>query len=193
VNPSQRFGPVMNDSGTTAFAAALDTANESAVYVSANNTLVRIVGTGGIAPDGSTFVLVDSPSINASGDIAFWGITSSELGIFLSINGVITKVVASGDVIGHNMVGYIDYPLLSDTGHIAFFAMVNNGNSAIFLAQPRATNKNKAGLKKDELMVSSSTPLKADSELVMEVRDQYKRVIDAQRQRGREVLTPKAK
>jgi len=42
-------------------------------------------------------------------------------------------------------------------------------------------------------MVSSSTPLKADSELVMELRDQYKRVIDAQRQRGREVLTPKAK
>jgi len=136
-----RFGPVMNDSGTIAFAAPLDVANQSGIYLFANGTLSRVIGTGDVAPDGSTFTSVDSPSVNASGDVAFWGITTSGLGIFVYSNGGITRVVASGDKIGALTVGFLDVPLLGDNGHVAFSTTLPEGGTAVFVARPVVLKK----------------------------------------------------
>jgi hypothetical protein len=164
-NPSPRLGPVVNDNGVVAFAAPLDVADQSGIFLSMNNTLSRVVGSGDAAPDGSTFVSVDSPSINSSGDIAFWGITSSELGIFLYSKGVITKVVASGDILRKQTVGYLDYPRLSDSGHVAFMAMLSDGRTSVFVA-----HRLRAGEVSQDSLRSSSAPLSPDSPLVKQLR-----------------------
>jgi hypothetical protein len=168
---SPRFGPAINDSGAIAFAAPLSISNESGIFLSANGALSRIVGTGDLAPDGSTFETVDSPSMNASGEIAFWAITTSEIGVFVYSNGAITKVAATGDVIGKQTLGYIDDPRLNDSGDIAFLSSLTDGNTAIFLAQPPTSERGKMNL-----TLTSSKPLSPNSPLVKDLRSHYEAV-----------------
>ena len=183
-SPSSQFYPVMNESALV-FAALPGTQYQSSIFRYANNTLSLAVGIGETAPDGSTFVSVDSPSINSSGQIAFFGVTTSEAGIFLYNNGAITKVVASGDVIGTHTLGYIDYPRLSDSGDVAFLTALSNGTTAIFLAQPRL-----AATSKTDVAPSSSAPVPVDLATVQRWRSLHPRVIEARQRRGRELATP---
>ncbi|MGA1987803.1 MAG: choice-of-anchor tandem repeat NxxGxxAF-containing protein [Candidatus Sulfotelmatobacter sp.] len=170
---SPRFGPVINESGATAFAAPLSVSDDSGIFLSANGTLSRIVGTGDLAADGSTFETVDSPSINASGEIAFWGATTSEIGIFVYGNGAITKVAGTGDVIGKETLAYLDYPRITDSGDIAFLSLLSDGTTAIYLAQPPT----KENTKKMNLTLTSSRPLRPNAPLVMEMRGRYERAV----------------
>jgi hypothetical protein len=168
---SARFGPAINDSGAIAFAAPLSISNDSGIFLSANGALSRIVGTGDLAPDGSTFETVDSPNMNASGEIAFWAITTSELGIFVYSNGAITKVAAAGDVIGKQTLGYLDDPRLNDSGDIAFLSLGSYGTT-IFLAQPPTSKRDKMNL-----TLTSSKPLSPNSPLVKNLRSRYEAVV----------------
>jgi hypothetical protein len=170
---SPRFGPVINESGATAFAAPLSVSDDSGIFLSANGKLSRIVGTGDLAADGSTFETVDSPSINASGEIAFWGATTSEIGIFVYGNGAITKVAGTGDVIGKETLAYLDYPRITDSGDIAFLSLLSDGTTAIYLAQPPT----KENTKKMNLTLTSSRPLRPNAPLVMEMRGRYERAV----------------
>jgi hypothetical protein len=131
------LGPVSNDSGSIAFATYIDSYNESGVFLYANNTLTRIAGPGDAAPDGGSFESADSPSINASGQIAFVGYTTIDLGVFLYSKGQMTKVVESGAVIGDETLGYIQAPQLNDNGAVAFTSNLTNDTNAIFLATPK--------------------------------------------------------
>jgi hypothetical protein len=169
---SPRFGPAINDSGAIAFAAPLSISNASGIFLSADGALSRIVGTGDLAADGSTFETVDSPSMNASGEIAFWAATTSEIGIFAYSNGVITKVAATGDVIGKQTLGYLDDPRLNDSGDIAFLSLGSDGTTTIFLAQPPTSKRGKTNL-----TLTSSTPLSPDSPLVKDLRSHYEEVV----------------
>jgi hypothetical protein len=131
---NSRFGPVSNDTGSIAFGIYIDSYSGSGVFLYSNNTLTRIVGPGDPAPGGGSFLSADSPSINASGEVAFFGQTTNNLGVFLYSNGQITQVAASGDLIGTESLGYIDQPQLNDNGNIAFTSNLSNGVTAAFVA-----------------------------------------------------------
>lgn len=182
--PGSQFFPAMNDSAVV-FAALVGAEYQSEIFLYANNTLSRIVGSGDIASDGSTFVTADSPSINSSGEIAFWGVTTSEAGIFTYSNGVITKVVAAGDVLGTHTLESVDYPLVSDSGDIAFLTGLSNGHAAIVLARARSAGKNKT-----DLALSSSAPLTEGLASVRQWRSFYRRVIEVRQRRGRDSVAP---
>ncbi len=144
-----RFAPVINDQGQVAFATSLNGVSgggifgEHAIFLLSQGVLNRLVGPGDPSPDGGTFVTADSPSMNASGEVAFFAQTSvPTFGIFVYSNGIITNVAAAGEIVGKDEFGLVDMPQINDDGHIAFTANVFNSNSldgenAIFVASPK--------------------------------------------------------
>jgi hypothetical protein len=131
------FGPVSNDNGSIAFATYITSYDESGIFLYANNTLSRIAGPGDAAPGGGSFESAYSPSINASGQIAFLGYTTTNAGLFVYSNGQITKVVENGEVIGGETLGNIVAPQLNDNGVVAFTSNLTNNTNGIFLATPK--------------------------------------------------------
>jgi len=80
-------------------------------------------------------------------------------------------MLRSGQALGKQTFGYLDYPRLSDSGHVAFMAMLSDGRTSVFVARPNA------GKNKQDSLPSSSTPLSADSPLVKQLRGVYERAI----------------
>jgi hypothetical protein len=172
-----RFGPVTNDNGTVAFGSYIDSSSGSAVFLYSNSALTRIVGPGDPAPGGGTFVSADSPSINAAGQVAFYGETTVDVGIFLYSNGQITRVGGSGDVIGKLTLGYVDEPRLNDNGDVAFMSNLTNGTTAIFVAAHKSASS------QDQATPLTSRPIAPTSSTVRELKARLKRVAD-QRRKG---------
>jgi hypothetical protein len=127
-------GPFINDAGSIAFAASIGSFSDSGIFLYSNGTLARIVGSGDAAPDGSSFSFVDSPTINASGQVAFFGASAADVGVFLYSSGQITKVAAAGDVVGKQTLGFIDQIQLNDNGDVAFRSGLADGKSVVFIA-----------------------------------------------------------
>jgi len=125
--------PVINDNGDIAFSSLLTGTSggffgSSGVFLYKDGTPSRIVGPGDPSPDGGVFLFADSPSINSSGDIAFFAETSAfGFGAFVYSHGRFRQVAVAGDFINNN-------------GHIAFTASLFNGQNAIFLAAPQTDN-----------------------------------------------------
>lgn len=148
-----QFGPAMNDEGQVVFATSLSGTvrgffGSNGVFLQNQGALTRIVGPGDPSPDGGTFLTADSPSINASGEVAFFAETSlPTFGIFMYSNGIITNVAAAGEIVGKDEFGLVDMPQINDDGHIAFTANVFNSNSvdgenAIFVASAKHAGDN---------------------------------------------------
>ena len=138
--------PVINDNGDIAFSSLLTGISggffgSSGVFLYKNGTLSRIVGPGDPSPDGGVFRFADSPSINSSGDIAFFAETSAfGFGAFVYSHGRFSQVAVAGDFINNVGLGFVDQPIINNNGHIAFTATLFNGQNAIFLAAPQTDN-----------------------------------------------------
>jgi hypothetical protein len=105
------------------------------LYRFSNGALTRLVGTGDPAPGGGIFSLLINSVINSSGQIAFQGLTSTGAdGIFLFSNGVVTKIIASGDVFPDGVpFGFPDPPAISDSGQVVFGGISNSiADSGLF-------------------------------------------------------------
>jgi hypothetical protein len=138
-----RLGPVIDDRGDVAFASALTgTAGGSfgsgGVFLYKNGAVSRIVGPNDPSPDGGVFLFADSPSINSSGDVAFFAETSAfGFGAFVCSNGKITQVAVAGDVVHNVGFGFVDQPVINNSRHVAFTATLDTGENAVFVAAPK--------------------------------------------------------
>lgn len=84
------------------------------------------------------FLFADSPSINSSGDVAFFAETSAfGFGAFVYSGSKITQVAVAGDFINNTGLGFVDLPVINNNGHVAFTATLFNGQNAVFAAAPQ--------------------------------------------------------
>ncbi len=104
-------GPVLNDAGSAAFRAVLDSGAEG-IFKTDGTTLTTIADTSG--PLSSIFGM--SPSINSSGQVAFHAQTDSgETGIFVGDGGPLTTIAdTSGEIVN------LGWPSINDAGTVAF-------------------------------------------------------------------------
>ena len=138
-----RFGPVINNRGDIAFASFLTGTSggffgSGGIFLSKNGVVSRIVGPDDPAPDGGVFLFADSPSINSSGDVAFFAETSAfSFGAFVYSKGKFTQVAIAGDFVNNEGLGFVDQPVINENGHVAFTANLFDGSNVVFVAAPR--------------------------------------------------------
>lgn len=143
---SPRVGPVMNNRGDVAFAGSLSGViggifGSGGVFLYRNGALTRVVGPGDPSPDGGTFQFADAPSINANGDISFFGETSNfNFGAFVFHQGHFIQVAVAGDVADGIPLGFVDQPQLNNNGDVAFTASLLDGSNAVFVATNGGNN-----------------------------------------------------
>lgn len=141
---SPRLGPVTDDLGDVAFASALTGTvggffGSGGIFLYKNGAVSRIVGPNDPSPDGGVFLYADSPSINSSGDVAFFAETSAfNFGAFVYSGGKITQVAVAGDFVNNVGFGFVDLPVVNNNRHVAFTATLFNGENAVFAAAPQA-------------------------------------------------------
>ncbi len=87
-------GPGINDDGTVAFDATLD-AGGVGVFTGNGGSLTTIADSS----DGFLAFATQGVAINNQGDVAFFGFTASQFGIFTGPDLVADKVIASGDLL----------------------------------------------------------------------------------------------
>jgi hypothetical protein len=137
-----RFGPVIDDRGDVAFASFLNGTDggffgSGGVFLYKDGIVSRIVGPDDPSPDGGVFLFADSPSINSSGDVAFFAETSAfSFGAFVYSKGKITQVAIAGDFVNNIGLGFVDQPVINNNGHVGFTANLFDGSNAIFMAAP---------------------------------------------------------
>lgn len=137
-----RLGPVIDDRGDVAFASLLTGApggffGSGGIFLYKNGFLSRIVGPNDPSPDGGVFLYADSPSIDSSGDVAFFAETSAfSFGAFVYSGGKITQVAVAGDIVNNIGLGFVDLPVINNNRHVAFTATLFNGQNAVFTAAP---------------------------------------------------------
>jgi hypothetical protein len=140
----------MNNRGELAFSSVLSGTiggffGSGGVFRYSNGTLTRVVGPGDPSPDGGIFLFADAPSINANGDIAFFGETSNfNFGVFVYHGGQFIQVAVAGDVVDGIPLGFADLPRLNNNGDVAFTGNPSDGSNAIFVAT-NGGNSNAAG------------------------------------------------
>ncbi|MBD2006029.1 MULTISPECIES: DUF7453 family protein [Cyanophyceae] len=124
--------PSINNSGTVAFSAALDTGSRG-VFTGNGTTTTTIADSSG------AFNSFGTPSINDFGTVAFLaGLDTGGSGIFTGNNPFKDKVIVTGDTLfGSTVQGLSFYREgLNNSGQVAFFASLANGTSGIFRADP---------------------------------------------------------
>jgi hypothetical protein len=148
-----RGGPVINDHGDVAFGSRLTSVPVGGVFgfggifLYKDGVVSRIAGPDDPSPDGGVFLFADSPSINSSGDVAFFGDTSVfSVGAFVYSKGKITQVAIAGDFVNGIRLSFVDLPVINDNGHVGFTANLFDpnigfmaglfGKTGIFLAAP---------------------------------------------------------
>ncbi|PYP91854.1 MAG: hypothetical protein DMG65_06005 [Candidatus Angelobacter sp. Gp1-AA117] len=157
-----RGGPVINDHGDVAFGSRLSSVpvggilGFGGIFLYKDGVVSRIAGPDDPSPDGGVFVFADSPSINSSGDVAFFGETSAfSFGAFVYSKGKITQVAIAGDFVNGSRLSFVDLPVINDNGHVGFTASILDGNhhidgnllsslflhNAIFVAAPADDNR----------------------------------------------------
>ncbi len=137
-----RLGPVIDDRGDVAFASLLTGTDggffgSGGIFLYKDGVVSRIVGPDDPSPDGGVFLFADSPSINSSGDVAFFAETSAfGFGAFVYSKGKISQVAIAGDFVNGIGLGFVDEPVINNNGHVGFTASLFDGSNAIFLAAP---------------------------------------------------------
>ena len=137
-----RQAPAIDDRGDVAFATFLTGApggffGSGGIFLYKNGGVSRIVGPNDPSPDGGVFLFADSPSINASGDVAFFAETSAfGFGAFVFSGGQITQVAVAGDFVNNVGFGFVDLPVINNSRHVAFTATLFNGENAVFVGAP---------------------------------------------------------
>jgi len=113
--PFNSFGaPAINNSGTVAFSASLDT-GESGIFTGSGGPTTTIADTSG--PSNS----VGGYSLNNAGTVAFTAtLDTGGAGVFTGSGGH-TTTIADGESFPEGFVAVFDSPSLNDRGTVAFF------------------------------------------------------------------------
>lgn len=134
------FGdPVINDSGRVAMTAAFNINDVRILAGSSPGSLATLIDTSTSAYSGISFGAVAQNNLS---QIAFLsGIDSSSTrGIYIGANPVTDKVIQTGDALDGSTVlalGFSPFGL-NDSGEIAFYARLSNGQSGIYVANSTA-------------------------------------------------------
>ena len=127
--------PDLNDEGTTAFLVQRDNGTRG-IYTNGYGETELLVD------DSGKFSFFSSePALNNNGEVAFYAeLDDGSAGIYVGSQLGISLVVAEGDVIAGSKVTDISFAQegINDTGEIAFQARLENGNNAIFRAEPNS-------------------------------------------------------
>lgn len=107
------------------------------IYGVVNGQLLRIVGNGTAAPGGGTLTNLGGPSISGS-DVVFGaarqvGSTTTN-GIYLSIDGIISKIVEVGDTVDGRTIASITQGEGFVDSSIPFQASFTDGSAGVYLA-----------------------------------------------------------
>jgi uncharacterized delta-60 repeat protein len=131
------FGtPRINTAGQVVFWGAIRDAgtpliDTHGIFVGSGGALTQIARTYMAAPGGGTFTGLDSgPNINANGEVAFYGSTTSGNGIFRG-NGTTTVAIArvgQAPPEGNGTLGDINWPYMNANGQVAFYTTVNGSS-----------------------------------------------------------------
>ena len=121
----------LNDSGTVAFSAHLDTPLQQGIFTGDGGPTKTIADTSGpfntFSYPGS-FYTFPSPSLNEGGTVAFVAfLDTGETGIFSGSGGPTTIIADSS-----GLFGGFGSPSLNDSGTVAFSAVVDTGQAGIF-------------------------------------------------------------
>jgi hypothetical protein len=141
-----RQAPGIDDRGDVAFASFLTGTpggffGSGGIFLYKNGAVSRIVGPNDPSPDGGVFLFADSPSINSSGDVAFFAETSAfNFGAFVYSGGKITQVAVAGDFVNNVGFGFVDLPVINNNRHVAFTVTLFSGQNAVFVAAPPYDN-----------------------------------------------------
>ncbi|HEY9302048.1 MAG TPA: choice-of-anchor tandem repeat NxxGxxAF-containing protein, partial [Phormidium sp.] len=125
--------PSINNSGTVAFSAVLDTGG-SGVFTGNGTTTTTIADSSGAFNS-----FFGTPSINDFGTVAFLaGLDAGGSGIFTGNNPLKDKVILTGDTLFGSTVQELSFYRegLNNSGQVAFFASLANGTSGIYRADP---------------------------------------------------------
>ncbi|MBD2006028.1 MULTISPECIES: PEP-CTERM sorting domain-containing protein [Cyanophyceae] len=125
--------PSINNLGTVAFSAVLDT-GRSGVFTGNGTTTTTIADSRGAFNS-----FFSTPSINDFGTVAFLaGLDAGGSGIFTGNNPLKDKVIVTGDTLFGSTVQELSFYRegLNNSGQVAFFASLANGTGGIFRADP---------------------------------------------------------
>jgi hypothetical protein len=129
-------GPGINDSGVVVIRSSRDAGGEG-IFKGSGGSLTTVATNDG--PFGSFEPSGLYPAINASGLVAFRAaLDAGGNGIFIGPDAVANKVVKVSDPVDGSTVTDLRFSHfgLNDAGQIAFWAMLSDGRSGIFVATP---------------------------------------------------------
>ncbi len=152
--------PAINEARQVAFLSGVDTtnngiANTNAIYRwNADATLMKILATGEVAPDGGgTIARLEDPSLNDSGQTAFFAAIDTTPGGFPEEeaiyrhggSGAPTRVARTGQTVpnGNGTYRNFDGPTINNAGQVAFRATLRNtsipaNDQAVYAGTPGA-------------------------------------------------------
>lgn len=124
--------PTINDSGTVAFNAGLDTGGRG-IFTGSGGDLTTIADT-----TSGRFTYFSSPTLNDSGTVAFnAGLTTGGSSIFTSSDGNLTTIA---DTSG-SFNSFISDVAINEPGNVAFLADLDNGTTGIFTGSDSGFNE----------------------------------------------------
>ena len=140
------YAPAINAGGDVVFESTV-TGGTSAggIFFDDGSTEIDVALLGQAAPGaGATFLEFKRPAINASGQVAFVGRYdgSGDNGVFLWTDGTLVPIALTGqdapDSVGGTYTVFDNAVAISDSGTIAFRALISGGSSGsgVFLASP---------------------------------------------------------
>lgn len=122
--------PSINDEGTVAFNAGLDTGG-SAIFTGSGGQLTTIADTN------SGFTYLSAPTLNDSETVAFNGGFAGGSGVFTSSNGQITTIAETSGIFSD----FRSDVALNELGQVTFLADLDNGRTAIFTGSDSGLNE----------------------------------------------------
>ncbi|MPY70038.1 MAG: hypothetical protein GEU92_08120 [Alphaproteobacteria bacterium] len=129
--------PVINDSGKVSVGGYLDD-GRFGHFTNASGSLAKVAVTGDAAPGtASSFDYIDAAPFNNAGRSVFGAVLASgEEGLWSDRSGSLAKIAVTGDAAAGTASSFeylIDeYPVINDSGTIAFSAILANGDEGVW-------------------------------------------------------------
>jgi len=130
--------PSINSSGQIAFRGESNFPSPSGLFLFSGGKITQLVADGTFT--GTDVVFPDNPALNDTGEVAFVSFIGN--GLFLDVNGTITKVAGPGDSApGGDFFSSFSSPAINHAGQIVFTGFLTSGNQGIFLASGGSIQK----------------------------------------------------
>jgi hypothetical protein len=129
--------PSMNAAGHLAFVGAAQAPSGSGIFLFESGKSRLVAAEGQNTSVGPIFGL-NSPSLSANDEVAFLSFN----GVFTEANGVVNKVVLSGDPSPEgDIFSSFSFPQINSSGQLVFTASLASGTTGIYLATSGAIQK----------------------------------------------------